>query len=168
MFGREKAIGQLDAPPTPRPSNGAAPALAPAPAHVPVDVTPSTESVLAATLAVKGDVEFEGALRIEGEVRGRITGQGRLFVNRGGRVLGDIIAAVVVIQGRVQGNIVAADRLQIEDGAEVIGDVKAGKMVVAEGAKLLGRLDVNSDSLELPSSMVPEKAAEPDALGKIL
>jgi cytoskeletal protein CcmA (bactofilin family) len=159
MFGREKAVGQLDAPPTPRPAAAAA---------APVEATPSTESVLAPSLTVKGDVDFEGALRIEGEVRGRITGQGRLVVNRGGRVIGDIVAAVVVIQGRVQGNIVAADRLQIEDGAEVIGDVKAGRMVVAEGAKLLGRLDVNSEALELPVSVENEKAAEPDALAKIL
>jgi cytoskeletal protein CcmA (bactofilin family) len=161
MFGREKGVGQLDAPITPRPGAVAA-------AAAPVEATPSTESVLAATLTVKGDVDFEGALRIEGEVRGRITGQGKLIVNRGGRVVGDIVAAVVVIHGRVQGNVIAADRLQIEDGAEVIGDVKAGRMLVAEGAKLLGRLDVNSEALQLPVSIENEKPVEHDALAKIL
>ena len=125
--------------------------------------------MLAPSLTVKGDVDFEGAMRLEGEVRGRITGQGRLIVSRGGRVLGDIVAAQVVIQGRVQGNIVAADRLEIEDGAEVIGDVKAGRMIVAEGAKIVGRFDVNSEGLELPSpDDNGKKVVVPDALAKIL
>jgi cytoskeletal protein CcmA (bactofilin family) len=152
MFGREKAIAQLDAPPAPRPS------------AMPIPESSPTESVLATSLTVKGDVEFEGAMRIEGEVHGRITGQGLLTVNRGGKVIGDIVAAEVVIEGTVQGNVTAADRMVLSETAQVVGDVKATRLVGADGAKILGRLDISSDALTLAStigSARPEPAEDP-------
>ncbi len=158
MFGREKATAQLDVLLMPRAEASSAPAAAP------------MESVLAPSLTVKGDVDFEGAMRIEGQVHGRITGQGRLTISRGGKVVGDIVAAEVVIQGTVQGNVTAADRLEITGTAQVIGEVKASRLVVAEGAGILGRLDVSSEAMDLSSSNGNGKRAEstPDALEKVL
>ena len=139
MFGRDKGKAVLEE--TPPPMQAAVPhAHAPAP----------NESVLGPTLTMKGEITFEGGLRVEGEVTGSITGQGRLTVARGGRVMGDIISAVVVIEGKVYGNVTAADRMEIAEAAEIVGDIKATRVVIAEGSKILGRLDINSDSLPPP------------------
>lgn len=167
MFGRDKAKPNADAP-------------APSPeTNTPENEVPQShehESVLAPNLTVKGNVDFEGAARIEGQVQGNVTGQGRLTVDRSGKVLGDVMAAEVMIQGTVQGNVTAADRLEIAGTAQIAGDVKAMQLVVAQGAKILGRIDIDSESMKLPSNgrsghAAPKEAAPvaaADALEKVL
>ena len=163
MFGRDKAKVVLEEPPPP-----AAAPLPSAPAA-------TNESVLGPSLTMKGEITFEGGLRVEGEVTGSITGQGRLTVARGGRVMGDIISAVVVIEGKVYGNVTAADRMEIAEAAESVGDIKATRVVISEGAKILGRLDINSDSLPPPPAAggngrmkSAETPAAADALNHVL
>jgi cytoskeletal protein CcmA (bactofilin family) len=165
MFGRDKGKAVLEETPPPMPAAPAPPAPA------------SNESVLGPTLTMKGEITFEGGLRVEGEVTGSITGQGRLTVAKGGRVMGDIISAVVVIEGKVYGNVTAADRMEIAEAAEIVGDIKATRVVIAEGSKILGRLDINSDSLPPPpdtggngrmKARAAEAPAAADALNHVL
>ena len=141
-------------------------------AETPSTAEPRRESVVAPAMTVRGDVDFEGVMRIEGEVHGKITGQGCVTVDPTGKVLGDIVAEEVVVQGTVQGNVNAALRLEIASTAQVAGDVKAAQLVVARGAKILGRLDVDSESMAMPADgNGRSKAAEPeaaDALEKVL
>lgn len=163
MFGREKA--RIDGDVMPSPQRSPAPGQADAP--------PPMESVFSPTVSVRGEINFEGAIRIEGEIHGRITGQGRLTISRSGRVVGDVVSAEAVIQGAVQGNITSADRLEIASTAQVVGDLKAARLVVAEGSKVMGRLEINSESITpLPSggesAPAPEAVPVPDALEKIL
>jgi cytoskeletal protein CcmA (bactofilin family) len=164
MFGKDRRTDvAVIAPPA---RNGSAPAPAPVAEAGPV------ESVFAAALSIKGDINFEGAIRIEGEIHGRITGQGRLTISPTGRVIGDIMSADVVIQGLVQGNVTSLDRLEIAGSAQVVGDLKAARLIVGDGCKILGRLDINSESMSAadgapPAPKAPE--AEPaDALDKVL
>ena len=167
MFGKDKSRSDVAvmAPPS---RNGSAPAPAPAVESGPV------ESVFASALSIKGDVNFEGAIRIEGEIRGRITGQGRLTIAPTGRVIGDIMSAEVIVQGMVQGNITSLDRLEIAGSAQVVGDLKAARLIVGDGCKILGRLDINSESMtamdgSAPASEPSAPAEEPkDALDKVL
>jgi len=166
MFGKDRRTDvAVMAPPA---RNGSAPPPAP------VAEAGPTESVFAAALTIKGDINFEGAIRIEGEIHGRITGQGRLTVSPTGRVIGDIMSAEVVIQGMVQGNVTSLDRLEIAGSAQVVGDLKAARLIVGDGCKILGRLDINSESMTAvdapaPSHKAPEAAEAPvDALDKVL
>ena len=164
MFGKDKSRNDVAvmAPPA---RNGSTPPPMPAVESGPV------ESVFAAALSIKGDVNFEGAIRIEGEIHGRITGQGRLTISPTGRVIGDIMSAEVIIQGMVQGNVTSLDRLEVAGTAQVVGDLKAARLIVGDGCKILGRLDINSESMTPPDSAPAPKATEPesaDALDKVL
>ena len=154
MFGKSKASTALETPP-PFPAQ---------PEAAPRQEAPN-ESVVAPAMTIRGDIDFEGALRIEGEVRGKITGQGRLTVDPSGRVIGDVLAAEVVVHGTVRGNVSAAARLEISETAQIAGDVKAAQLDVARGAKILGRLDIDSESMTMPAN---GKAGPADALDKVL
>ncbi|RPH38579.1 MAG: polymer-forming cytoskeletal protein [Planctomycetota bacterium] len=166
MFGKEKSRNDVAvmAPPA---RNGSTPPPLPAVESGPV------ESVFAAALTIKGDINFEGAIRVEGEIHGRITGQGRLTVSPTGRVIGDVMSAEVIIHGMVQGNVTSLDRLEIGGSAQVVGDLKAARLSIGEGCKILGRLDINSESMSAmdsaaPARKAPEPEPEPDALDKVL
>ena len=55
---------------------------------------------------------------------------------------------------------------------KVVGDLKAGRLIVGDGCKILGRLDINSESMTASDGSAPAKAPEAeapvDALDKVL
>jgi cytoskeletal protein CcmA (bactofilin family) len=176
MFGKGSRNDGVAVAPPPVMSS-AAPALEAPPsngtAHAPEPA--SSESVFGPTLVFKGEINFQDAIRIEGEIHGRILGEGRVLVAERGKVFGDIVAAQVFVQGLVQGNVTAADRLEVSSSGQVAGDLKASRLAIADGAKLIGRIDVGSESMTFspPASAsaapAPQPAAESkDALGQIL
>jgi cytoskeletal protein CcmA (bactofilin family) len=162
MFGQDKTRGKTAVLEAPQPGQRATPAPA-APGEAP------GESLLGPSLALKGEVSFEDALVIEGEIHGKVAGQGSLTVGEKGRVTGDIFAANVIVKGRVQGNITAADRLEIAPSAMVVGDLHAARLLVGEGARLMGRLEIAAESLAMPAPRAHEEApAAEDVLEKVL
>ena len=159
MFGREKGgrnEGVAVAPPPPAPMSYAAPTDAPSAAAEPATAV----SVFGPTLVFKGEINFQDAIRIEGMIEGRITGEGRVIVAPRGKVMGDIMAAQIVIEGTVQGNVTAADRLDIAGTGQVAGDLKAGRLTVAEGAKLMGRVEIDAESMSMPTVSEPKPRAK--------
>lgn len=146
------------------PSNGSAHSADPAP----------SESVFGPTLVFKGEINFQDAIRIEGEIHGRILGEGRVTVTERGKVFGDIVAAQIAVQGLVQGNVTAADRLEVSSTGQVAGDLKASRLAIADGAKLIGKLDIGSETMTFSppasASVTAAPAEEPaskDALAKV-
>jgi cytoskeletal protein CcmA (bactofilin family) len=145
---------------------------APDHARAPAAAAP-TESVFGPTLVFKGEINFQDAIRIEGLIQGKVTGEGRVIIAQRGKVIGDIMAAQIVVEGMVQGNITAADRLEIAGTAQIAGDLRALRLTVAEGAKLVGRLDVDSDSMSIQAAPAPSADEKPaparsgDALDKV-
>jgi cytoskeletal protein CcmA (bactofilin family) len=152
-----------------RPATAAAPPP-PAPVYAPPPEPPAVnspeESVLSPNVAITGDVTFEGSMRIEGKITGKIIAQGRLTVARGAQILGEVTAAEAIIEGIVQGNVNATDRIELRSGAQVVGDIRAQRLVVQDGAKLLGQHDIDSESLTnvvRPAAAPAAPAARPSA-----
>jgi cytoskeletal protein CcmA (bactofilin family) len=165
MFGREKG-GRNDGVAVAPPPMAPVAEAAVEPQHAPPPAT--TESVFGPTLVFKGEINFQDAIRIEGLIQGKVTGEGRVIIAQRGKVMGDIVAAQVVVEGTVQGNITAADRLDIAGTAQIAGDLKALRFTVAEGAKLVGRLDIDTDSMSIQVPAAEKPAARSgDALDKV-
>jgi cytoskeletal protein CcmA (bactofilin family) len=142
------------------------PAVVEAPAErqrapAPAPAAAATESVFGPTLVFKGEINFQDAIRIEGLIQGKVTGEGRVVIAQRGKVIGDIMAAQIIVEGTVQGNVTAADRLEIHGTAQIAGDLRALRLTVAEGAKLVGRLDIDSDSMSIQPTPAPEEKAAP-------
>jgi cytoskeletal protein CcmA (bactofilin family) len=170
MFGREKG-GRNDGVAVAAPPMAPVAEAAPERPHV-AAAPATTESVFGPTLVFKGEINFQDAIRIEGLIQGKVTGEGRVIIAQRGKVMGDIMAAQIIVEGTVQGNITAADRLEITGTAQVAGDLRALRLTIAEGAKIVGRLDVDSDSLSIQApSAAPEGEKAPsrsgDALDKV-
>jgi cytoskeletal protein CcmA (bactofilin family) len=175
MFGREKSKGETgymppsSAGPATAPAAQTAPAASsiPAPTAAPAERAPG-DSVLGPNLNFKGEVNFEDGLLIEGLIEGRVSGQGALTIGPRGRVQGDMMAASVFICGAVQGNVTAADRLELASTGSIFGDIKAARLIVAEGAKIVGRIEIGADSMEMPPAMASKsEKKEADALEKV-
>ena len=89
-------------------------------------------------LTVRGILETEGDLQIDGKVFGRINAD-RLIVNEHGSVEGDVVAREVRIGGSFNGRVFAFS-VEIESSADVRGRIFHHHVTVARGARIDGRM----------------------------
>lgn len=92
----------------------------------------------------KGELTFEGGVRIDGRFEGSITTKGKVLISKGGEVKAEIKATSLVLEGRLVGNIEADDIVELRATGQLEGDVKASKLLVVEGATLVGRCEVGA------------------------
>lgn len=103
-------------------------------------------SVLDANLAVRGDIETDGTLRIDGRLEGSIRRADVVVLGTGSTVVGDINAREVIVGGTVEGNVTASERAELQPSAVVTGDIEAGAIMIHEGCAVQGRLSVNPEA----------------------
>lgn len=101
-------------------------------------------TLIGPNIVIEGTISGSETTVVEGTVRGEITLTSDLRVGTKGRVEAKVQARNVVIEGRVSGEIVATDRIELVAGAQVDGNIKAPKIIVAEGAKFRGSVDMGS------------------------
>ena len=90
-------------------------------------------------ITIKGTIEGEGVVQVEGTVEGEFNMVGAIIVADSGLVKGPITADVVRIAGRVEGNITAREHMRLENTGTLIGDVTTASLVVVDGGCLNGR-----------------------------
>ena len=90
-------------------------------------------------VTIKGTVEGEGVVQVEGEVEGEFHMVGAVIVSDTGLVRGPISADVVRVAGKVEGNVTAREHMRLEQSGTLIGDVATASLVVEDGGRLNGR-----------------------------
>lgn len=102
------------------------------------------ETLLGPTARVQGDVEFAGALHLDGYVAGNVRSpadaRSTLSVSDNGRVEGNVEVANVLLHGAVHGDIRARGRVVLGAHSRVHGNVYYGVIEMALGAQVRGRL----------------------------
>ena len=106
---------------------------------------PSTGTTfVAANITIEGTLSGSEAVVVEGTVRGNVKLSNDLRVGVKGRVEATVHARSIIIEGRVEGDVSADERVELVAGSSVDGNIKAPKIVVAEGAKFRGNVDMGS------------------------
>ncbi|MEM8834475.1 MAG: polymer-forming cytoskeletal protein [Planctomycetota bacterium] len=101
-------------------------------------------TVLGPDLVIKGEMTFEGSVRLLGTFEGRMEASGDLHVGEGAHCRAEVHVARIVVDGEIEGNVHAAERIQLNESAVVKGDVAAGAMSVADGATFMGACQVGA------------------------
>lgn len=99
-------------------------------------------SILGPGMAVEGDCETDGTLRIEGRVEGSVRAEKAVVVGEEGVVVGDIHTRDAVVAGSVTGGIVADSRVELQETARVEGDIRCRRVKLEEGGVVEGRLEM--------------------------
>ena len=111
-------------------------------------------SVVDDRLTVRGNIDTDGTVRVDGRVEGSTHRAGTLIVGVGGSVVGDVDAREVVVAGTIDGN-VHARRIEVVSGASVRGQVRANSMSLRKGGFVNGQVSINTE----PASAVAAPAA---------
>lgn len=96
----------------------------------------------------EGKLQFQGAVRIDGQFTGEVESQGALVVGKEARVSGTLKVGELLLSGRVEGEVRAAQRMVIHKTGSFVGTVHAPALVMEEGAHLEGEVHMGTPSAE--------------------
>jgi cytoskeletal protein CcmA (bactofilin family) len=105
---------------------------------------------------IKGELNFKGSFRIDGNFKGNINSDSTLIVGENGKLEADLNVGHVIISGEIKGNIQAKEKVIVNSGGRVIGTITTPILVVEEGAYL----ETNCQTVDKTSLSTPEKNKE--------
>lgn len=130
------------------------------------DEDATEETVVGPAISIRGRIEGEEDLRVEGRVEGSISLTETLYVEPGGVVLAQVEARDVVVSGIVIGDISALNSVTLNKAAKHVGNISAPRVIIADGASFRGDVIMGGEDAAPPSrertratSTVPRGAA---------
>lgn len=90
-------------------------------------------SMLGQGCKIKGDIEIQGTMRIDGHFEGSISCPETLIIGKTGVVKADVKVKNAVIGGKLVGNIAASNKIELQSGSHVEGDIQTARLVIDEG-----------------------------------
>jgi cytoskeletal protein CcmA (bactofilin family) len=128
----------------------------------------SEVSVVGRGTRIEGTVAAAGSLRVDGEVKGKITAESEVVLSPQGRVEANIQATSIVLAGQVKGNLAAKGDVSLPADSRLDGNIRAhnvdvggvvkgniigkGKVVLGPRARVEG--DVTSTTLAIADGAV--------------
>ena len=103
-------------------------------------------AVVGAKIRFKGELIGEEDLLIQGKIEGTVDLKGHsLTVGDKGEVKANVSARTVNIEGRVDGDLYGEECIAIRSSSRVQGNIKAERVVLEDGAKFRGSIDMDMD-----------------------
>lgn len=99
--------------------------------------------VIGQGITINGRLTGDEDLIVEGRIEGTISLNNHLMVEQTGSVVADIEAVELTVRGQVHGNITAAEVVSILSNAEVVGDIRAPRIIIEDGARFKGNIDMD-------------------------
>ena len=97
----------------------------------------SSTTIISKGTKVKGDLEVNNKLHIEGEIEGNIICKNNVSVGKGGKIKGELVAKELILNGELIGK-VDADKIEIEKEGKLFGDILVKDFVIAAGGVFQG------------------------------
>ena len=126
-------------------------------------------TLVADGVEITGDVAFAGGMRIDGCIKGDVTGKNAdakvpslLVLSAKGYIEGSIRCGDAVINGTVVGDLDVEHRLELQSEARVTGTIRYRQLQMDVGASVQGHL--HRVEAQLPAGNVVELGADKAAL----
>ncbi len=113
---------------------------------------------IGADASIDGNIEFKGTIRVDGNVKGKITSDsGTIVVGEKAVVNAEVFVNIAVIMGELNGTIDARERIEVYPPGRVGGDIHAPVISIEPGGVFNGNCVMKA---------TPEKGAKPHFLVK--
>ncbi|HEX5025837.1 MAG TPA: polymer-forming cytoskeletal protein [Agriterribacter sp.] len=131
--------------------------------EIEISPTSSGTSLIGAGTVIKGDVISSGDIRIDGTLKGNISGSAKVLIGAEGIVEGDIEGQQADILGKVSGKIIIKELLNLRGKAIIKGNISAGKLQVEPTVAFNGQCHVGEGSV---ANVVEMPAEEEHAIAQ--
>ncbi|MDH3279660.1 MAG: polymer-forming cytoskeletal protein [Gammaproteobacteria bacterium] len=125
------------------------------PAPNPAPSTSAT-SAIGASLSVKGDISGYEDLVIHGQLEGQVSLQkNNITVGPDGKVRATLDAMKITVEGQVTGDLSGSERVVIRSAGKVEGNITAPRVVLEDGCRFKGSVEMNFDEKTKPAASKP-------------
>ncbi|MFK4441562.1 cytoskeletal protein CcmA (bactofilin family) [Caballeronia udeis] len=108
-------------------------------------------TLIAHDVQIAGNLEFSDGLRMDGHVKGNVTGrpgeQTLLVVSDQGSITGNVNAYDIVINGTITGDVTVEHFVELQSNAHVNGNVYYQQLRMDAGASVEGKLTKRDNTL---------------------
>jgi cytoskeletal protein CcmA (bactofilin family) len=103
-------------------------------------------SLIGSGTTIQGDIISNGDVRIDGVLKGNITGSAKILIGKDGVVEGDIEGQQADILGKVSGKVIVKELLNLRGKAIVKGNLRAGKLQVEPTVTFNGECHMGNEA----------------------
>ncbi len=104
------------------------------------DKTGPEESIVAPGTKFTGSISGTEGVRVSGFLKGNVQSEGLVWIERGGKIEGNIKSLYAIIGGELKGNIDSAEHVELRSEARVVGNIQTAKIAMAEGSYFHGEI----------------------------
>ena len=126
------------------------------------------DSLIGIATHIKGDVQFKGGLRIDGQVIGHLNSEtdqpSVLVISEHAKIVGEVRASHLIVNGEIVGDVYTTELLELQPKARITGNVYYKALEMHGGALVSGQLIhgyVVEPILKLAVSSVPSTVPSP-------
>lgn len=116
-------------------------------------------TIIGKDTVITGTLDVKGALRVDGQVKGKIICSDCVTVGATGQVEADVEAQASIIAGQVHGNVVCTDKIELQAKCEMDGDLKTKSLVIEQGAVFCGACNMKGGTPDL-GFLAPDREEE--------
>jgi cytoskeletal protein CcmA (bactofilin family) len=106
--------------------------------------------LIGSKITIRGQVSGNQDLVVEGRIEGRVSLENRLTVEESGSIEADLEVVDASFKGEVKGDVTASRSMVLHPTARVIGNIRAPRLVIEEGARFSGSVEME---VELPAGV---------------
>lgn len=116
------------------------------------------------SITIRGEVSGDEDILIQGRVEGSVNlGQHNVTVGPEGEVKADIAGRIVTLEGSVEGDVRAQEQVVLRSSARVQGDITAPRVVLEDGARFRGGVDMGEPASRPERAGVKGRESAPSA-----
>lgn len=150
MFDKRKDAEPLTPAAQPSPQG---PATSPPPGR-----PAAAKATIGPTIVINGNISGDEDVVISGQCEGTINlPKHTLTVQSSGHVRADVAANVVQIEGQVEGDVDGVDKVVLTATGRMEGNIKAPRVIVNDGAKFKGSIDMDPGITDTAKPQQPLK-----------
>jgi cytoskeletal protein CcmA (bactofilin family) len=91
-------------------------------------------TILCEGISVVGSIQFgNGVVRLDGQLEGKISGQGTLIIGEKGSLQGELEVSTLILNGRVQGKVSTTSITHITSTGKLFGKIQSSRLIIDPG-----------------------------------
>lgn len=121
----------------------------------------SSINLIGAGTTIKGEVNSNGDVRIDGTLVGPITSKGKIIVGETGVVEGEVYCQNADFFGKVDAKVEVEELLSLKSTSKLSGEISADKLSIEPGAMFTGTCTMEKDKAS-KQSVRPKEEQKPE------